>query len=168
MDYEIVQATEANLGEVLDVFRNDFARGEPLLSTMLTVETCLQQPFSYLALSKESRELIGMRLSCILTRPEPGERFVLDEECMRTYSPGLQEVLRLDAHLTEKRWQYVPCYVQRVLAHCILSVKEGYRRKGIAKALILHRLHEARAFECDGVVAEASAIGSQKAGASSG
>ncbi|KAH7708753.1 hypothetical protein AAVH_24000 [Aphelenchoides avenae] len=114
MDYEIVQATEANLGEVLDLFRNDFARGEPLLSTMCTsvdeavdahketVETCLQQPFSYLALTKESHELIGMRLSCILTRPEPGERFVLDEKCMKAYSHGLQEVLRLDAHLTEK------------------------------------------------------------------
>lgn len=34
MDYEIVQATEANLGAVLELFRNDFARGEPLLSTM--------------------------------------------------------------------------------------------------------------------------------------
>lgn len=96
-----------------------------------TIETCLRQPFSYLALSKESRELIGMRLSCIMTRPDPGQRFVIDEEYMRTYSHGLQEVLRLDAHLLEKVAAHVFKHVFRrnFLEAKIAAFKQSWKQQ---------------------------------------
>lgn len=59
-------------------------------------------------------------------------------------------------------WSRVPEDVDSLLYWLIISVGAEYQRRGIAHALMSHRLEDAVAMGCQGAVTEASALNSQK------
>ena len=65
-------------------------------------------------------------------------------------------------HAVESKiWQLVPAEIDTLASWLILSVHSDYKRRGIAGALLEHRLDEFRARGCQGIVTEASARNSQ-------
>lgn len=56
----------------------------------------------------------------------------------------------------------VPVDVNCLLYILIISVGSSFTRRGIAQKLVNEGLHEAKLLGCQGVITEATAIGSQK------
>uniref|UniRef100_A0A1I8AMH6 aralkylamine N-acetyltransferase n=1 Tax=Steinernema glaseri TaxID=37863 RepID=A0A1I8AMH6_9BILA len=167
----VVKVCEDDSEQIYEFLCKDFLHSEPLnASVELTkeeaedfhrdiVKECLQFPLSY-AMKNEKDEIVAVRLSNILRRRREGDHHVDFPPHYKSWKSN--EIFKLITEVEGKIWDLVPYECHRVMSVSIISVDAGYGRRGIAKTLLEHNLHEVKSIGCQGVITELSAIKSQK------
>lgn len=114
---------------------------------------------------------MALRLATILHRDDTSNNYIFASHCNfnseaeATTSDNNWKIKAIQHLLTDiegRIWDLVDASIKTLAAWLILSVHTAHTRRGLARRLLEHRLDEARAQGCEGVVCTTSAIGSQR------
>jgi GNAT superfamily N-acetyltransferase len=166
----ITKATQNDSNDILDFLDSDFVKTEPLTNSLQAtpeemsellkdlIKLSLAEPcFTYIVRSKDSKEIAGIRMACVLTRPSETH-----SEKAPSYSSWKANIIaKLLGQLEEKAWILYP-EAKKLASWIILSVSEKFTRRGIARKLIEYRLDELQKVGCEAIITEATAYKSQQ------
>ncbi|KAH7705333.1 acetyltransferase [Aphelenchoides avenae] len=158
--------------EVSDFLHTDFLYNEPLNAAMqITADECREldgaavlasnSDVSFAARTPEGA-IAGVRLACVIRRQGQVDIYAAKQaQSNGNCTSKVGEIRRILEAMESKIWEVVPADVNCLLYILIISVGSSFTRRGIAQKLVNEGLHEAKLLGCQGVITEATAIGSQ-------
>jgi len=172
VDWRIVLAGEEDLDDILKFMLGDFLSTEPMNECLEVkeeeakvfftdiIKCALSEPIVSYVVRNSQGQIIAVRLSSLIRRSQPIDGAAFNSQ----YPPEIIGKICAILHELEGRiWSLVPSDIDCLISWLVLSVDHGYKRRGIAQALLNHRVDELKSkLGCQGAVTEASAYNSQQ------
>jgi len=171
-DWRIVMAGAKDFDDILKFMLGDFLSTEPMNECMGVKEEeakvffadiircALSEPIVSYVVRNNQGQIIAVRLSSLVRRSQPSDGAAFNAQYP---SEDIGRICAILHELEGKIWSLVPADIDCLISWLVLSVDHGYKRRGIAQALLNHRVDELKIkLGCQGAVTEASAYNSQQ------
>uniref|UniRef100_A0A1I8AL97 aralkylamine N-acetyltransferase n=1 Tax=Steinernema glaseri TaxID=37863 RepID=A0A1I8AL97_9BILA len=165
-----VKLTSADANDVFEYVFDNFVLREPLTGAVKwqkhqasecvsdLVNSCIDSSFSYAARNTQD-EIVGVRLARVSLRPKD----LSVAHPLKDYGhQNVNDVMKFLSALFSQLWHKVPEDWDKVLESVILSVNKDYNKQGIGRMIMDYKLDEVKAAGCKAIVAEYTALKSQR------